>query len=206
MADDVAVDSPLTPAERLRFRAENAHRLPTTQAGWYLYHKSKNYVSLLGGLKEGFRMGGRLALWTGLFAGMEQGIDRFRSVAYRTFLAQPSVEPLPPRGSPAREIERRRRITERREREAERERSNDFLSTTFAGLGTAGVFSLVNGFPLPTFRRIAMMGVKAGFAFGLLQDAVSMARGRRLGYVEWIRSQLGRETTEDSVAVESNAG
>jgi hypothetical protein len=26
----------------LRFRAENAHRLPQTPTGWYLYHKSKN--------------------------------------------------------------------------------------------------------------------------------------------------------------------
>ena len=27
----------------LRYRAENAHYLPTSQAGWYLYGKSKNY-------------------------------------------------------------------------------------------------------------------------------------------------------------------
>jgi hypothetical protein len=43
----------------LRFRAENAHRLPATQTGWYLYHKSKNYVAMLGGIKEGVRMAGK---------------------------------------------------------------------------------------------------------------------------------------------------
>src|SRR5579862_1595188 len=44
----------------LRFRAENAHRLPTTPTGWYLYHKSKNYHVALGGIKEGTRMGLRV--------------------------------------------------------------------------------------------------------------------------------------------------
>ncbi|KAJ3579875.1 hypothetical protein NPX13_g686 [Xylaria arbuscula] len=46
----------------LRFRAEHAHRLPTTTTGWYLYHKSKNYHLALGGLKEGFKVGARLGV------------------------------------------------------------------------------------------------------------------------------------------------
>jgi hypothetical protein len=37
----------------LVFRAENAHRLPATPTGWYLYHKSKNYHMAMGGVKEG---------------------------------------------------------------------------------------------------------------------------------------------------------
>ncbi|KFZ15078.1 hypothetical protein V501_02886, partial [Pseudogymnoascus sp. VKM F-4519 (FW-2642)] len=37
----------------LRFRAENAHRLPKEPTGWYLYHKSKNYKMMLEGVKEG---------------------------------------------------------------------------------------------------------------------------------------------------------
>ena len=49
----------------LRFRAENAHRFPTTPQGWYLYHKSKNYHLILGGAKEGLKMGPKLAFWTG---------------------------------------------------------------------------------------------------------------------------------------------
>ncbi|KAJ6599301.1 hypothetical protein DFH09DRAFT_902159 [Mycena vulgaris] len=32
----------------LRFLAENAHRTPTTQKGWYYYHKTKNYRVILG--------------------------------------------------------------------------------------------------------------------------------------------------------------
>jgi len=62
----------------LRFRAENAHRLPTTPTGWYLYHKSKNYQRAYGGVIEGFRMGGRVSIWTAGFFGIEEMLDRYR--------------------------------------------------------------------------------------------------------------------------------
>lgn len=62
----------------LRFRAENAHRLPTSPTGWYLYHKSKNYNTALGGVKEGLKMGGRLAFWTAGLLAIEDMCDRWR--------------------------------------------------------------------------------------------------------------------------------
>jgi len=62
----------------LRFRAENAHRLPTSQQGWFLYHKSKNYAVMLGGTKEARRMGSKLAVWTALFLVIEDLVDRSR--------------------------------------------------------------------------------------------------------------------------------
>ena len=62
----------------LRFRAENSHRFPTSATGWYLYHKSKNYHKMLGGLKEGFRMGGKVAFWGGSFFAFEELIDSAR--------------------------------------------------------------------------------------------------------------------------------
>ena len=62
----------------LRFRAENAHRLPTSTKGWYLYHKSKNYHVLLGGLKEGLKMGGKLGGWVSAFFVIEEAVDRIR--------------------------------------------------------------------------------------------------------------------------------
>ncbi|KIW09478.1 uncharacterized protein PV09_00357 [Verruconis gallopava] len=64
--------------EGLRFRAENAHRLPTSQKGWYFYHKSKNYVGMLGGLKEGFRMGSKTAIWVVGFIWLEAAADHNR--------------------------------------------------------------------------------------------------------------------------------
>ncbi|KAL3425386.1 hypothetical protein PVAG01_02177 [Phlyctema vagabunda] len=62
----------------LRYRAENAHRLPESQIGWYLYHKSKNYNMALGGIKEGLRMGAKVSFWTVGFFSIEEMLDRYR--------------------------------------------------------------------------------------------------------------------------------
>jgi hypothetical protein len=62
----------------LRFRAENAHRLPTSPTGWYLYHKSKNYAMAFGGVKEGFKMGAKVSFWTFGFFFIEDMFDRYR--------------------------------------------------------------------------------------------------------------------------------
>ncbi|KAF1990386.1 hypothetical protein K402DRAFT_324837 [Aulographum hederae CBS 113979] len=62
----------------LRYRAENAHRLPTTEKGWYLYHKSKNYHVLLGGGKEGVKMGARIGVTMGGFMVVEKAVDEMR--------------------------------------------------------------------------------------------------------------------------------
>jgi hypothetical protein len=62
----------------LRFRAENAHRLPTTPTGWYLYHKSKNYQMAYGGVMEGFKMGFKVSIWTASFFSIEEMFDRYR--------------------------------------------------------------------------------------------------------------------------------
>ena len=64
--------------EGLRFRAENAHRLPTSQKGWYFYHKSKNYAAMLGGVKEGLRMGLRTGIWVAGFIYLEAAADHNR--------------------------------------------------------------------------------------------------------------------------------
>lgn len=62
----------------LRFRAEHAHRLPSTTTGWYLYHKSKNYHLVSGGLKEGVKVGAKLAfLSTSMFC-VENLFDVYR--------------------------------------------------------------------------------------------------------------------------------
>ncbi len=62
----------------LRFRAENAHRQPHTTPGWYLYHKSKNYHVVYGGIIEGIKMSGRCALWAGTFFTVEEAVDHLR--------------------------------------------------------------------------------------------------------------------------------
>jgi hypothetical protein len=62
----------------LRFRAENAHRLPQTSTGWYFYHKSKNYHMALGGVKEGMKMGIKVSAWVAAFFALEECWDRIR--------------------------------------------------------------------------------------------------------------------------------
>ncbi|KAA8574705.1 hypothetical protein EYC84_003955 [Monilinia fructicola] len=98
----------------LRFRAENAHRLPTSPTGWYLYHKT-----------------------------IEDMCDRWRG-------------------------------------------RKDVVNTVVASLSVAGGFSLWNRFPITTAARTAKTGLAFGIAYGLVQDAVGYARGRRLGYVDFI--------------------
>ena len=68
----------------LRFRAENAHRLPDTTTGWYLYHKSKNYQATYGGVKEGLKMGSKVGGLVAAYVVAEESLDRYR--AERDFL------------------------------------------------------------------------------------------------------------------------
>lgn len=191
----------------LRFRAENAHRLPTSQVGWYLYHKSKNYHVMLGGIKEGFRMGGRLAFWTAVFFVFEEAVDRFRGAVVRRLV-----------GFKERRREERQRRLRDYDYETPAERAlgleqlqnergvwvqRDFMSTVVAALGTAGGFSAWNRFPVQTAARTATMGLKFGLAFGIMQDVLSVARGRRVGYVEFFRTRLfgAREEAEKKLLV-----
>ncbi|KAL9115865.1 MAG: hypothetical protein Q9227_000233 [Pyrenula ochraceoflavens] len=66
------------PIAAYRYRAENAHRLPTSMTGWYLYHKSKNYHSIIGGAKDGVKMGLVVAGTAGLFLSIENVVDQTR--------------------------------------------------------------------------------------------------------------------------------
>ncbi|KKZ63945.1 hypothetical protein EMCG_01756 [[Emmonsia] crescens] len=61
-----------------RYRAENAHRLPTTTMGWYHYHRSKNYKSLVGGVKDGMKMGVKLGTGAFTFCLFEEIVDHAR--------------------------------------------------------------------------------------------------------------------------------
>lgn len=172
----------------LRFRAEHAHRLPNTQAGWYLYHKSKNYHIALGGIYEGFRMGGRLAPWAGCLVFMEETIDRGRAAVVREWRNHLDYD----RGVDAEAEEVRGRAAAG---------NKDFLSTMLAGLVSAGLFSAWKRMPLPTGVRLMKLGAKGGFAFGLLQDAVNLLQGRRLGYVEFIKKHTIGTRAEERAAI-----
>ncbi|KAF2186756.1 hypothetical protein K469DRAFT_706747 [Zopfia rhizophila CBS 207.26] len=110
----------------LRFRAENAHRLPISQPGWYLYHKSKNYYRMRAGIKEGVKKGVWLAAWASVFFIIEESVDVFRGTwrAGRTLSEMEGVDEL--------ELGR---VT------SGVEGSRDFLSTGMAGMVTGGLWS-----------------------------------------------------------------
>ncbi|KAL2868010.1 uncharacterized protein BJX67DRAFT_73972 [Aspergillus lucknowensis] len=61
-----------------RFRAENAHRFPTTSTGWFQYHKTKNYVAIVGGVKDGMKMGFKLGSGALAFCLFEETVDYAR--------------------------------------------------------------------------------------------------------------------------------
>lgn len=73
----------------LRFRAEHAHRMPKDTTGWYLYHKSKNYTSLVGALQEGIKMGAKTSVWATAMLAIEALFDTSRGSAdmFNTILA-----------------------------------------------------------------------------------------------------------------------
>ncbi|PFH62167.1 hypothetical protein XA68_14836 [Ophiocordyceps unilateralis] len=65
----------------LRFRAEHAHKMPDSTTGWYLYHKTKNYHVMHGGIREGLRMGIKTSFWASLALGLESTVDGCRGAS-----------------------------------------------------------------------------------------------------------------------------
>ncbi|CAN8101500.1 unnamed protein product [Discula destructiva] len=61
-----------------KFRAEHAHKLPTTPTGWFMYHKSKNYTMARAGLIEGGKMGVKVAFVTTSMFLIEDLYDEYR--------------------------------------------------------------------------------------------------------------------------------
>ncbi|AEO69802.1 uncharacterized protein THITE_2120542 [Thermothielavioides terrestris NRRL 8126] len=140
-------------AAGLRFRAEHAHKLPTSVRGWYLYHKSKNYHMAYGGILEGIKMGGKVSFWTTAMSAIEEMFDSYRGTA-------------------------------------------DLFNTVTSCVTVAGGFSLWNRFSLPMTARTTKAALVAGIVYGGLQDLVGIARGRPIGYVDWIKGRLGSPRQE----------
>lgn len=69
-----------------QFRAENAHRFPTSSTGWFLYHKSKNYKAIVGAVKDGTKLGLKLGTGALVFCLIEETVDCARH-ARRDFIS-----------------------------------------------------------------------------------------------------------------------
>jgi len=147
----------------LRFRAENAHRLPISQPGWYLYHKSKNYFKWRSGITEGLRKGALVAAWSSIFFVVEESLDVFRGTwrAGRTMGEMEGVDELSLVGLD-------RGVG----------RSRDFWSSAGAGMVTGGLWSAWHQFPVSTAARTIRMGLLVGLGYGVTQDAMRWAKER----------------------------
>jgi hypothetical protein len=147
----------------LRFRAENAHRLPISQPGWYLYHKSKNYYKTKEGALEGLRKGCKVAAWSSVFFVIEESLDVFRGTwkAGRTVEMMEGVDEL---------------SLKRIDRGVAG--SRDFVSSALAGMVTGGVWSAWHQFPVSLASRTIRMGLVVGLGYGLAQDALVWAKSR----------------------------
>lgn len=80
-------------------------------------------------------------------------------------------------------------------------RRKDFVNTVIASLAVAGGFSLWNRFPITTAARTAKTGLAFGLAYGLIQDALATAKGRRPAYVDFmLRKGRRKAKAEDTMA------
>lgn len=151
----------------LRFRAENSHRFPTSQRGWYLYHRAKNAYVGSASLREATRMGMRIAPWVTLFVAIEEAVDEARWEDSPDL----ALDGKDPGG-----------------------RYRDFFSTTIAGLSTAGLFGRWNRLPMEAWAGMIRMGLLSGMTFGLVQDALYLWQGHRLAYVDALWRFFGRRS------------
>ncbi|KAH6887738.1 hypothetical protein B0T10DRAFT_74541 [Thelonectria olida] len=70
--------------------------------------------------------------------------------------------------------------------------SSDMFSTTIATLTVAGAFSLWHRLSITTAARTARYGLMFGLVYGGIQDLVGLARGRPIGYVDFIKRRTAK--------------
>lgn len=71
----------------LRFRAENAHRLPRSERNWFFYHRAKSLDALKSAMPFGIKTGFKMAPWAMGFLVMEEGVDHARGGTSRDFVS-----------------------------------------------------------------------------------------------------------------------
>ncbi|KIX07887.1 uncharacterized protein Z518_02541 [Rhinocladiella mackenziei CBS 650.93] len=152
-----------------RYRAENAHRLPTTQTGWFLYQKSKNYHAMLGGIKEGCRFGSICLGWATLFMVTEEMVDLSRA----RLLARGDDDI----------------VTGQR----------DAGSTVIAGMSLAGFYSWKRGLDHFAAARTAKVALKFSVMYGLIQDLTATIRGKPPAYIAWLKKKTFSQSDGESM-------
>jgi hypothetical protein len=153
-----------------RFRAENSHRFPTTKAGWYLYHRSKSYNTIVGGVKNGVKFGGQMAVWAALFGGVEEAMDRLRGRVFGTAVWD-----------------------EDGLIKGDGDSQRDFLNSLVAGMSTVGVYVAVKRMDVFAAGKMARMAFRWSMVYGLVQDGLATVKGEAPGYVRWAMGKSKRK-------------
>lgn len=78
----------------LVYLTENGHRLPKKVGGWYFYHKKKNYVMLVAGLRLACAQGFKYSIIASSFFGIEAIIDRYIRNEQKDFLSTTAASSL----------------------------------------------------------------------------------------------------------------
>lgn len=146
-----------------QFRAENAHRFPTTTPGWFQYHKSKNYITIVGGVKEGVRMGLKLGAGAFAFCLFEETVDYARHDR-RDFLSTVTA------GLSFSGIYSLLGMSAG--------------SLLFSRLKETYLFAIARH-DVFTAARTTKLGLKLSLAYGLTQDALESLKGNRPAYVDF---------------------
>ncbi|KAH6633835.1 hypothetical protein B0J18DRAFT_119 [Chaetomium sp. MPI-SDFR-AT-0129] len=155
----------------LRFRAEHAHKMPSSSTGWYLYHKSKNYQVAYGGLREGFRMGFKVSFWTTAMFAIERMFDVYRGTSdmFNTLTSCVTVAGGFSLWSML----------------------HDVFALRLYIIPANTCVPPTDRFSLPMTARTTQTALVAGVVYGGLQDVLGLIRGRPIGYVDWARQRLG---------------
>lgn len=168
----------------LVFRAENAHRFPTTSSGWFQYHKTKNYISVVGGVKDGFKMGSKLGAGALAFCLFEETVDYARHDE-RDFLSTVTAG-LSCSGIYS--LLGKNRIGESF---YEVQLSRQTPNLTMLDLARHDVY---------TAARTAKLGLKMSLVYGLLQDGLETMKGNRPAYIDFIMgNRRSKRTNEGSI-------
>lgn len=161
-----------------RFRAENAHRFPTTSSAWFQYHKSKNYTAIVGGVKEGVRMGFKLGAGAFAFCLFEETVDYARHdqrdflstvTAGLSFSGIYSLLGMDP-----------------------------FSFQRYTGMvGSLQLPAFLARHDVFTAARTTKLGLKLSLVYGLTQDALESIKGNRPLYVDFLLGNRRSNNTRD---------
>ncbi|KAI8872885.1 hypothetical protein GQ42DRAFT_118741 [Ramicandelaber brevisporus] len=152
------------PALQLRgyqYLAENAHQLPRTKRGWFMYHRQKNYEAMMAFFIGGAKSAVRIMLPVLAFEATTTAIDWLRT----TGASYTQIE-----ADAAKENKTSGQV--------------DALGRVMAGAVVGSVFATQTRLTKGSARRVMRLGIGIGLGMGLLEDAIAYFSGYPPAYLQ----------------------